>query len=112
MSRKKLFLGRNTKTYLYVKQLMSLCFYVFGNAPIIELGCDFFERVRIKRVDIKFSRNTEDVPVFSFFLCFMSGLVEILLDRRCASTHVDIKVRRRRATPKHKSQATASDAQT
>ena len=36
---------------------------------------DFFERVRIKRVDIKISRNTEDVPVFSFILCFMSGLL-------------------------------------
>ncbi len=55
------------------------------------LGCDFFERVGVKRVDIKFYRNIEDVPVFLFILCFMSGLVEILLVRMCASAHVRIK---------------------
>ena len=58
----------------------------------VVLGCDFFERVDVKRVDIKNFRNSEDVPDFSFFLCFyVLGLVEILFACMCASVHVRIK---------------------
>jgi hypothetical protein len=35
------------------------------------LGCDFFERVDVKRVDIKNFRNSEEVPVFVYFMFYV-----------------------------------------
>ena len=47
MSRKKQFLGQNTKLYMSKRQ-MSLCFYVFGNAPLSHIGVSIIlQNIRI-----------------------------------------------------------------